>query len=265
MRWKTIRFGIVWICFAFLCACGGGSGGGGDGDGDSETDDFTPPERSLVSANPTLLMKAKPDECYVTVEDIVGKYFFIDGIISYVVTDFTRIDDPPPPATPDESGTCEDAFGYGEIPKTNEGYVWGLALAGDRLWMGTGANIRCLVQGGYLGASKPAEQYSGTAELTEVCEYGVSWRVDPTNGPEYGVLPPELGDWRPPSIHFYDLAITQQGYDVEDKVNDYAPSAVAMDATGRQMLDKTQGTAIGRLHRGCRIFGRPRFRQPGRL
>ena len=226
---KMFRFGAVWVCLAFLWACGGGSGSGGGDDGDNGSDDFTIPERSLVSADPTPLMKATPDECYVAVDE-VGHWEKIDGLWQYFVDGYTRYNDVPP-NVPDAQGVCADTQNLGEIPKTNQAYVWGMALAGDRLWLGTGANVRCLVQGGYLGLDRPAESDSGTGSLTEICEYGASWIL--TDERPYPVerLPDEFGDWRPPTIHYYDITAGLGTYHLE----------ASLDPLGEQRLKKTLG------------------------
>ncbi len=77
------------------------------------------------------------------------------------------------------------------IEKVNEAYVWGLALAGDKVFFGTVANTHCLVIGTYLADTSPV-----TTDAY-VCEFGSS--------PVAGV-PPELGDFRPPSLYMYDRA-----------------------------------------------------------
>ena len=90
--------------------------------GNISTDPLKPYLRENSRFSNSLLAKAQPDECFVA-----------PGI-DYPVG--------PPCAT----GT----------PKTNEGYVWGLAQSKDALWFGTGANVQCLVNGTYLGATSPA-------------------------------------------------------------------------------------------------------------
>ncbi|BCR06513.1 hypothetical protein DESUT3_35820 [Desulfuromonas versatilis] len=80
------------------------------------------------------------------------------------------------------------------LPKTNEAYVWGLAQAGNMLWLGTAPNVHCLVLGGYLGMDSPMENSSWT------CEFGQGW-PSRTLG-----IPSSIGDWRPASIYTYDLA-----------------------------------------------------------
>ena len=106
----------------------------------------------------TLLAKAQPDECL----DEVG--------LDY------------PAGPPCATG----------VPKTNQAYVWGMASAKDSLWFGTGANVLCLVNGAYLGATSP------TRNSAYVCEYGQS-----SASRHYG-LPAAVGDLRTPHIYKYD-------------------------------------------------------------
>ncbi|MBM4397242.1 MAG: hypothetical protein FJ087_16350, partial [Deltaproteobacteria bacterium] len=95
-----------------------------------------PVEATLV---PTLLAKAKPDECYYGIGDERNRY------------------------EPDVTLPCP----AGGRPKVNQAYVWGLASAGTDLWFGTGANVNCLVAGG-LSATAGNE---GTVETASyVCE-----------------------------------------------------------------------------------------------
>lgn len=79
--------------------------------------------------------------------------------------------------------------------KVNQGYPWGMTLAGDDVWIATLANPLCQFFGGYspLGVAPSPVQTSSL-----VCEYGLS---------RYGIgtgLPALLGDWRPPRAFVYD-------------------------------------------------------------
>ena len=221
MHFRTFCLGILCICFTLVCACGGGSSGSSGSNGvdtvvEEIPDILTPPERSLASTGPVVLMKATPDECYAKVT--------IDWS-NYPDYSFVRNSNTPP--DPPYAG-CAD----GEIPKYNEAYVWGLALAGDRLWLGTGANVQCLVEGAYLGILWPHEFKDETGAVTQTCEFAASWILDPQYDGSAPDLPPELGDWRPPSIHYYDLSNAQQEYDIQDR---------EIDPTGLNRLNKTLG------------------------
>ncbi|MDH3998351.1 MAG: hypothetical protein OET90_05875 [Desulfuromonadales bacterium] len=169
-------------------------------------DNPVPPETALQLNSVRRLAEARPDECYVEAErvseDIEDGYLHPGGV---------------PPLAPEYDGedfVCQDDA----TPKTNESYVWGMAKSGDRLWLGSGANVQCLVQGAYLGLAWPAERNTGTEEVTQVCEFGASWLL----AGEGSLLPEYLGDWRAPAVHFYDLANSQMHYNVEQEglIND---------------------------------------------
>lgn len=85
-----------------------------------------------------LLLKARPDECYVGLGDPANLY----------------------PWEPGEpcSGT----------PKANSHYVWGMTKAGDDLWLGTGENVYCVLRGIESNLTDPFEND------TLVCEFGIS-------------------------------------------------------------------------------------------
>jgi hypothetical protein len=122
---------------------------------------------TLPTTDGTLLEKAAPDECF-------------DGIgVNY------------PAGPPCNTGK----------PKVNEAYIWGMAKAGDDIWMGTMANTHCLVAGGYMGVD------SAFATSSYVCEFGQSSVVRNGFPPiPANVVPPIIGDFRPPHIYVYDTA-----------------------------------------------------------
>jgi hypothetical protein len=107
-------------------------------------------------------------------------------------------------AEPDECfyrvGDSRNTFDPGlELPcpepataKVNQAYVWGMAKSEEYLWFGTGPNVLCLVMGNYFNASE------GRARSPYVCEYGDSQFLP-------GVLPAQVGDWRPPLLYSYNL------------------------------------------------------------
>lgn len=83
--------------------------------------------------------------------------------------------------------------------KVNQAYIWGMAKAGDDIWFGTMANTHCLVAGGFLGQDTPFETAS------YVCEFGESGIVRNGYPPiPAGVIPPKIGDFRPPHIYVYN-------------------------------------------------------------
>ena len=79
----------------------------------------------------------------------------------------------------------------GQIEKVNEAYVWGMALANDKVFFGTVANTHCLVIGTYLQTVDPV------VNDAYVCEFGDS----PVPN-----VPASLGDYRPPGLYMYDPA-----------------------------------------------------------
>ncbi|MGH8213718.1 MAG: hypothetical protein ACREPP_10880 [Rhodanobacteraceae bacterium] len=94
-----------------------------------------------------------------------------------------------PPINAD--GTCP----VGQ-PKINESRIWALTEESGKLWFGTLANYQCVLTGQVKGA--------GAAPFSNdllVCEFGKS---EGARG--HPNVPPNLGDWRQPSIYSYDLA-----------------------------------------------------------
>ena len=115
-----------------------------------------------------VLAKAAPDECFFGLGN-TNNAFSPTGIV------------------------CQACLQAGGKPKVNQGYVWGLARAGDDFWIGTGPNVNSLVAGMYLGMTNPA------INAAYVAEYGQSALV------RAGLVPPPLGDWRPPNILVFNL------------------------------------------------------------
>jgi hypothetical protein len=105
-----------------------------------------------------VLAKATPDEC------------------------FNGVGNPYPAGPPCSTGQA----------KVNQGYVWGEAMSGSKVFFGTGANVQCLTSGNQLGTNKPE------LNADYVCEYGSSQIVA-----EYGI-PGYLGDFRSPDLYYYD-------------------------------------------------------------
>ncbi|HEX2251661.1 MAG TPA: IPTL-CTERM sorting domain-containing protein [Thermoanaerobaculia bacterium] len=162
----------------------------------------------------TLLAKARPDECYAGLGEV-----------------------PHPALQPD--GTCDPAEvdGTPAVPKVNEAYVWGLALAGPRLWIGTVANTHCLVLGGFLGASLPHDNTSWA------CEFGTS----PLAGPPFD-LPDAVGDFRPPKIYSYNL--------LTGALEDRSP-ALASHPAEAALLRATLGLRSAGTHDGVVFLAGP--------
>jgi len=113
--------------------------------------------RDLVQS---LLAKAAPDECFAGIG------------VNY------------PSGSP-----CPE----GSQPKTNEGYAWGMTQTSNAMWIGTGSNVQCLVEGTYLNSTNP------TQNADAVCEMGQSM------GSRLNSVPAGLGDFRPPHAYRYDI------------------------------------------------------------
>ena len=161
-----------------------------------------------------LLAKAAPDECYAGIGNL-------------------------PRPVLQEDGTClpDELDGEPAIPKVNEAYVWGLTLAGPRLWIGTVANTHCLVIGGFLGASLPHDNYSWA------CEFGAS----PLTGPPF-FLPEEIGDFRPPKVYSVNLLTGAK--------EDRSPT-VAEDPAAAALLRATLGLRSAGSHDGVVFLAGP--------
>ena len=140
-------------------------------------------------------------------------------------------------AEPDEcfSGIGENSLGVsppcaeGSQEKVNEGYVWGMALAGDKIFFGTVANTQCLVIGSFLQSTDP------TINDAYVCEFGQS----PVPG-----VPAALGDYRPPHLYMYD----QSTESLTDLVS-------AMSSGARTLLSSTVGIRAAGAYDGVVLFG----------
>ncbi|GIJ47825.1 hypothetical protein Val02_47110 [Virgisporangium aliadipatigenens] len=150
-----------------------------------------------------LLAKAQPDEC------------------------FNGVGQPYPAGPPCTAGQA----------KVNQAYVWGTALAGNRLWFGTGANLHCLTSGRTLDFKEP------TLNDDWVCEYGRSQIAQ--RNPN---LPHYLGDHRMPRLYMYDV----RNRSLTEKT-----SAVTATPAGLQMLQATAGIRSAGTHRGVVFFAGP--------
>jgi hypothetical protein len=121
-----------------------------------------------------LLARAQPDEYYYGVGSNANTYV-AEGI---------------------DLGACFLSNGLPK-PKINESYIWGMARAGRKLYIGTVANGNALAAAGYGslgGMAMPA-----SADFGLVQEFGASYY-----GQTQGIAAP-FGDWRPPRICRYDL------------------------------------------------------------
>jgi hypothetical protein len=117
----------------------------------------------------TLMAKAAPDEMFFGIGN-TNNLFVATGI---------------------DREACLQAGGQ---PKVNQAYVWGLTRAGDDLWFGTGPNVNILVSGTYFGST------NASLKASRVAEYGSSAFA------RAGIVPPEMGDWRPTDVFVYSIA-----------------------------------------------------------
>ncbi len=176
-----------------------------------------PPE--LVSGEPSpiythaLVAKAQPDECFDSIQNPYRS---------------TAVPTPP----------CPSGF----HPKTNQAYIWGLTQANGHLWFGTIANTDCVVIGGMLSILGPPPFDIGSW----VCEYGASYYSQGGN-----LLPPALGDFRPPHLYSYDV--------VTQALTDISPTSGA-DA---DLLAHTTGIRSAGTLDGVVLFSGPSLNNPG--
>lgn len=145
-------------------------------------------------------------------------------------------------ATPDE---CFEGIGQNTLgvtppcqsdarAKVNEGYVWGMALAGDKVFFGTVANTQCLVIGTFLSSTTPFISEEGGY----VCEFGQSPVLM-----AFSNLPPALGDFRPPNIYMYDRSLEA-----------LSKLSTAMPGPDQQRLASTLGIRAAGAHNGVVFF-----------
>ncbi|MFM1885190.1 MAG: hypothetical protein RL026_347 [Pseudomonadota bacterium] len=156
----------------------------------------------------TLLAKAQPDECYGGIGASYEPY----------------------------SNGCSP----GRLAKVNQAYIWGLAQTPRDLWLGTVANVNCLVEGGYLGMTGPHENGS------YVCEFGSS-SFRNTYAPS---VPASIGDWRPSQI----LRKPLKGGALVD-------AGQTMDAAGKARLQATLGLRSAGTHRDVVLLAGPALDQ----
>lgn len=125
----------------------------------------------------TLLAKATPDECW-------------KALGQNTPFDFINQANPVQPCP------------AGQIPKVNQGYIWGGTQVGNLVLFGTLANGQCVTEGLLLNASgtTPTPYETATNEFVNswACEFGVSPYVP-------SLLPAPLGDYRPPRFYAYNL------------------------------------------------------------
>ncbi|MDM4721111.1 hypothetical protein QTQ03_16455 [Micromonospora sp. WMMA1363] len=142
-----------------------------------------------------ILAKAKPDEC------------------------FAGIGEPYPPGPP-----CADG-----VPKVNQAYVWSMVRSDRSIWLGTTANLQCLVLS-KLKSTKPAEPMR-TEDYA--CEYGESEYMKQRLVPPLGERDPRLaaGDARPPQVVHYDIESGRTTEKTGDIINASITDALRLKST----------------------------------
>jgi len=125
--------------------------------------------------------------------------------------------------------------GAGQIPKVDQGYIWGQVRVGNQIFFGTFANPQCL---GPLVNTTPQPVVLDNAWA---CEYQDGAYANVNGGP----LPPALADYRPPRMYIYDIP-SKTIRDITPKLGGSPPSSVC-GPTGTDPLctDLLWNTTIG--------------------
>lgn len=182
---------------------------------------------ALLVIAPTL---AAPSAAASTTQETSAQETFEHQLLAKAVPDecFDGIGNPYPAGPPCATGQA----------KVNQGYVWGLTRARNKIYFGTGANVNCLTSARNLKSTTP------TLNADYVCEYGESQivKANPT-------LPPTYGDFRPPQIFTYDLA--------KHQLVDRSPEVKAFSQADAQRLGKTAGLRAGGNFGGVAFLAGP--------
>jgi hypothetical protein len=166
---------------------------------------------NLNSAVGYVRAKASPDECWT-------------GLNQNTLWNFLNLSNPTAPCNSNQ------------IPKVNQGYIWGQVLVGDQIYFGTFANPECLAAA--PGNSNPKPVFHAGSWT---CEYADS----PLSITKGGPLPPSLGDDRPPRMYVYDIP-SQTIRDITPKLGGAPPAAIC-GPTGTDPLctDNLWNTTLG--------------------
>ncbi len=157
-----------------------------------------------------LRAKASPDECWNGL-GTTSRYDFINKLT---------------PATPCPAG---------QVPKVDQGYIWGQVLVQNQIFFGTFANPNCL--GPTLNSTPKPLVFPG--EWT--CEY----TQGPYSNTRGGPLPANLADDRPPRMYLYDIP-SHTVRDITPKLGG-TPPAAACGLTGANpfCVDALWFTTVG--------------------
>ena len=146
------------------------------------------PITNLASGTGYVRAKASPDECWT-------------GLGLNTRNDFINQQTPLTPCNPNQ------------VPKVDQGYIWGQVLVGNQIFFGSFANPECVGTGTSATPVVVANYWA--------CEYGESPYAR-TNG---GLAIPALGDDRPPRMYIYDIP-SQTVRDITPKLGGSPPASV---------------------------------------
>ncbi len=146
------------------------------------------PITDLTGAVGFVRAKASPDECWT-------------GLGLNTEWDFINQSTPNQPCASNQ------------IPKVNQGYIWGQVLVGNKIFFGTFANALC------IGGNEKSNPMEVPGEYA--CEYAESPYAQARGGP----LPDQLGDDRPPRMYVYNIA-THAIQDITPQLGGSPPASV---------------------------------------
>jgi hypothetical protein len=126
---------------------------------------------NLSTATGIVRVKASPDECWTGLGQNT-KYDFINQQT---------------PQTPCDAN---------QIPKVDQGYIWGQALVGNQIFFGTYANAECVGPG----------PNGNLTPFVLTGAYGCEFAESPYAAGNGGLLPPSEADFRPPRMYIYDIS-----------------------------------------------------------
>lgn len=123
-----------------------------------------------------------------------------------------------------------------QIPKVDQGYIWGQTVVGSQIFFGSFANAECL--GAAPNNSNPTPVVYNNAWA---CEYTDSPYANTHGGP----LPPALGDDRPPRMYIYNVT-THTIQDITPKLPAAAaPTLCTTTGTDAICVDSLWTTMVG--------------------
>lgn len=137
-----------------------------------------------VEAATEILAKAKPDECFYGVGSPANTFFF-----NYTMEQAAQMVQGCPASV---GPLAQGGEILNLIPKVNDGYIWGLAKAGDNIFFGTVSNTPCLIADTYFTGFPGVGTCNTVLNKFYVCE---SCKREAF---------PAGSDWRPPRIFMYN-------------------------------------------------------------